>query len=397
MNAWERFKRGLGWRSGGPAPGTVQQVFSQLLAPTSYSDVRVSTLEDSLQVTAVRAAVDLLASIASELPIRVYRGEGRDRVRVRSIGPLSDPSGEGQGLPDWCYQVMVSWLLRGNVYGDILDRSDSGQLRQVLLFHPDVIRPQIDGGGRVRWFNGGQEIPAERMLHARVNPIPGVLLGMSPIRAHADMLGISLAATKFGLQFFQDGGHPGGILSNSVEEMQDEAVARTAKDRFLAALRGTREPVVLGKGWSWQQVQIAPEESQFLETQKYSQAECARIFGPGVADVLGYETGQSMTYANMVDRDLSLLKYAGDRWLRRMERLLSRFLPSPQYVEFDRDAFLETSALQRFQKHEIALRNRIMTPNEVRDIERLPATDWGNEPLGTGGEAAQGQEEKDEG
>jgi len=58
-------------------------------------------------------------------------------------------------------------------------------------------------------------------------------------------------------------------------------------------------PVVLGQGWKFQAIQVNPEESQFLETQKYTAAECARIYGPGVAEILGYETGGSMTYANV--------------------------------------------------------------------------------------------------
>ncbi len=147
------------------------------------------------------------------------------------------------------------------------------------LFHPDRVSGSMDEG-EIRWMVNGTTIPTSRFLHRRVNPVPGVVLGLSPIRLLASTIGLSLTATRFGLQWFQDGAHPNALLINEEVTLDDDQVKK-AKARFLAALRGTREPVVLGKGWQYKPLQLAPEESQFLETQKYSQAECARIFGPG--------------------------------------------------------------------------------------------------------------------
>src|SRR5690606_40207519 len=101
--------------------------------------------------------------------------------------------------------------------------------------------------------------------------------------------------------------------------------------------------------------------------------------GPGIAEILGYESGGSLTYANVVDRDLHLLKYALNKWLLRLERLLSQFLPRPQYVKFNRDALLQTNTLQRYQAHAIALDKRFVTVNEVRNQEDLAAVEWGYE------------------
>lgn len=346
----------------------------------SYQDIDLQTMENSLQVIAMRSSVELLASIASELPIDVYRGEGRDRKQIAMPGYLEDPAGDGYGIEDWISQAMVSWLLRGNLYGDTLERGPSDTLRQVRLFHPDSVTPVMDTNGKLQWTVVGQDVPARDFFHRRVNPVPGRILGLSPVSSHADSIGLAISTTRFGLGWFQGGAHPGGILSNSEADMSDETVSQTAKDRFMAALRGTREPLVLGRGWDYKQIQIAPEESQFLQTQEYSAAECARIFGPGVAEVLGYKTSGSMTYVNMVDRDLSLLKYAANKWLTRIDRLLSQFLPRPQYVRLNRDAFLETNALERWRKHVLSLNSAAVTVNEVREIENYQPVEWGDEP-----------------
>jgi HK97 family phage portal protein len=367
----------------------VNQLSQALLSLTrqQFNEVDLSTAESSLQSVAVRSAVDLIASIGSELPADVFRGKGSTRQELPMPGWLQDPDGSDQGLEDWCYRVLVSWLLRGNLYGDVLERGPAQMLKQVDIFHPDRVHPLIEDG-EVKWLHQGREVPTNRMLHRRVNPVPGCLLGLSPVAYHAWTIGLNLTTTRFGLQWFQDGAHPGGVLRNTEVDLSKPGVAETAKDRFMAALRGSREPLVLGKGWEWQQIQLNPDESQFLETQGFTAAESARIFGPGIAEILGYGTkGSSLTYSNLIDRDLHVLKYALNKWLRRLERLLSMFLPRPQYVRLNRDALLETDTLRRYQAYQIALNNRFKVVNEIRDKEELPPVDWGDEPNPTPGAA----------
>jgi HK97 family phage portal protein len=278
--------------------------------------------------------------------------------------------------------------LRGNVFGDVLDRATNGGYpTQISLHHPDDVSGYIDADGNVRWRVNGQlvERPAD-FIHRRANTVPGRVLGMSVISAHAAQIGLSLTTTQFGLQWFQDGAHPGGHPDQRGARPQRHrgTKARTVKERFMAALRGTREPAVMGKGWKYQQVQIAPEESQFLETQGWTAAECARIFGPGVAEVLGYAaagSGSALTYTNRVDRSADLLTFALNKWLRRMERLLSEMLPSTQYVRIDRDALLEMTTLDRYRAYQIALQNGFRVIDEVREDEDMRPVPWGKEPF----------------
>jgi HK97 family phage portal protein len=382
MGIWSS-RSGVARRDAGELPGVPYSDFiSGLLGQLggTFADVSVNTIEKGLQVAAVGNAVDLLASICSELPLYAYRGEGQERKQISMPGYLLDPEGEGHGLEDFIYKGTTSWLLRGNLYGDTLDGDPRGQLRQVLLFHPDQVVPDVRSTGEVRWRVNGREYRGE-MLHRRAYPVPGVLLGRSVISQYADTLGVNLASTRYGKQWFTDGAHPGGILSNDLADLKDEKVRRSAKDRFMAAVRGNREPVVLGRGWKFEQIQVNPNESQFLETQKLSAAESARLFGPGVPEVLGYESGGTMTYTNMVDRDLAVLKYAANKWLKRWERLLSQFLPRPQYVRFDREAFLETNIVQQWQARKLQLDTGSRTINELRAKDHLPPVPWGDEPM----------------
>lgn len=349
-------------------------------ATNSYASVGdPASGETSMQSIAVRSTVDLIASLVSELPAVAERN-GRRTSGVPDN--ITDPGGDSTGREDWLYRLISSWLLRGNAYGQESSwDSRTGRGMTVDLMHPDDVRP-VQSGATMDWYVKGRKIEgAERaaFVHHRVNPVAGRLLGLSPVSAHAATIGVSLSSTGFGRQWFTDGAHPSSMLTN--QDNLTEESARTAKVRFMSAIHGTREPLVLGKGWDWKSIQVSPDESQFLETIGASEAQCARMFGPGLAEVMGYASGGSMTYANVVDRRQDLLVFSIGKWVRRAERVLSQLVPpSTVEIKLNRDALLETTTLQRYQAHALALAGW-RTPNEIRAIEDLDPVAWGNEPL----------------
>lgn len=344
----------------------------------SFADVDASRMSTAVQSVAVGSTVDLIASLGSELPFHVYRGEGSTRQKLTTPGYLEDIEGEGRGTPDFIYQVLMSWTMRGNLYGDALETHPRGYITQMSPYFPDdVAVRKVDG--KPTWFVKGRKVTdPSRFVHRRVMPWPGHLLGHSPISAHAATIGVSLSATRFGGQWFTDGAHPTALLTT--DKSLNKKQATTAKERFLAVFNGKREPLVLGNGWDYKPLQLSPEESQFLETQGYSEAQCARIFGPGFAEILGYESGGNLTYSNIESRATHLLVFGMNRWLRRVDRLLTEMLPRPQYVRIDRDAMLESTTLTRYQAYASALDKRWKTVNEVRNDEDMAPVAWGDEP-----------------
>ena len=343
----------------------------------TYAKVDLSRAEASLQKVAVWACVNLVATMAEVMPLDYYP---RPREKAPMPAWLNDLSGEGYGTADWLYQYIYSAMLRGNVYGTVADIDRSrGTPTQILLQHPDLVRPDpVRSEGGQRWRVNGIEVDAGKMWHRRVHPATGQLLGLSPIAMHATTIGTGIAALRFGAQWFEEGAHPSGVLTT--DGSLNQAQATTAKQRFMAAIHGRREPVVLGGGWKYQQIQISPNESQFLETNNYTAAECCRIFGPGFAEIYGYETGGSLTYSNIEQRSLDLLTYAVDPWLVRIERALSGLLPPGAEVLYNRAALVRTDLLTRYRANAIALRNRWKVVNEVRDGEGMLPVDWGDEP-----------------
>lgn len=336
------------------------------------------TTSTAAQSVAIRTTQDLIASLTSELPINVYTGtRGKQQQLLSTPENLEDPGGDGSGREDWGYRLFGQWLGPGNAFGYAIEHTPLGRVVHYDLFNASQVRVSVVDGAPVWTVNGrAVDVPAN-FKHWRVNPVAGHVLGLSPIEAHAATIGVSLATTRFGRGWFAEGMHSDGVLAHDGEIGEDGL--EVAKRRAMA-VRGTREPLVLGGKWAWTGIQITNEESQFLETAGYSEAQCARIYGPGFAEILGYETGSKMTYANVVDRRQDLLVLSMGRWFRRYERLLSTLLPRGQWVEINRDALLESTTLQRYQAHNLALARGWKVINEVREHENLKPVPWGNEP-----------------
>jgi HK97 family phage portal protein len=343
----------------------------------SFSAVNLAAMETGFQQVAVWGAVDLIASVASQLPIDTYKRVAGEKTPKNIPNPkiVEDPDGTGHGYQDWAYQYLVSKLARGNAYGR-QELGNDGYPTQVVLYHPDSVYGWRDrNSGMARWQLNGKEVPANQMWHRRSYPMPGNLLGLSPIGVHATTVALGIAATRFGLQFFTDGAIPTGLLTNDETEI-DQPTALEIKARWMAAVYGRREPAVYGKGWKYEQVSLKPEESQFLATNKYTSAQCARIYGPNIAEILGYETGGSMTYANVEQRSIDFLKFNLNRWLRDLETTISPWLPRGQFVKIKRAAILETDLLSRYKAYGAGIAGHFLAPSEVRDLEDMaPMTD----------------------
>lgn len=348
---------------------------------------QVVTPTTALSKIALMSATNLVADMPSILDVNTYTGQGGTRRKIALPPSVQDPEGLGYGLADFAYKYLASRILRGNVFIRVDKIDSAGRPSVVTLLDPDTVVVRRDTRtGKWTFYapNGDPMLPYTHqpeggIIHRRAFPQPGQALGLSVVANHARTLGLSLAAEQFGTDFFGDGAHPSGILTTDQPVTEDQA--KTIKARFVNAIRGTREPAVLGAGVKYEQVQIAPQESQFLETQKFTAAEICRMVGPGVAEMLGYETGGRMMYQNVQARSLHLLIYTIDKWLKDFEDLFGDlWLPRSQSLEFDRAGIMRMAPQDRWVVHKNELLLAAKTINEVRAEEGLPPVPWGDEP-----------------
>lgn len=380
MTVWSRIASWFNGGSGVQQRAVINDPVLAALASRYVQDGTTPNPDLAARKVAVGAAIRLITNTVSSMPADVFRGVGGKRVQILPVPVLiRDPDATGRGMRDWLSQIAWSLATRGNAYGHIVARDQlTGYPSTIIPIHPDLLDARMDSSGRLSWHTTTSGIiPGDDMMHIRLYPVPGKTVGLSPIQQHAAMAGLSMSAERFGASFFDSGGHPTAMLTSPdpLTDIQAEAVKR----KFLAAT-ADRSPVLMPDGIKYEAIQITPEESQFLETQKYTAAECARIWGPGMAEMLGYDTASAMTYQNIADRDLHLLKYTINTYLIAIENVLAGYLPGGQYVKLNRNAMLQMNPTARAQLYQVMSDMGATVPNEVRDNEDMPPVPWGDVP-----------------
>jgi HK97 family phage portal protein len=332
---------------------------------STYAAVPVNPTT-ALQHSAVWACVNLIAGSISTLPLAAYRRGDRDPLP--DLPPLLRQPSATMNLPEWLYAALQSLLLRGNCYGQIVDRAGAGLLpAQCELLAPD--RVQVEANGRVIYRIDGQEVDPASIWHVRAYTSAGNVVGLSPIAHARQAVGLGMAAEKYGAKFFGQSAIPSGVLTT--DHRIDSEQATNLKARWRAAHAGNRDIAVLGDGAKFQAVTISPEEAQFLETTRANAATVCRYFGVQ-PELIGGESGGSLTYANVEQRALDFLTFGVRPWLVRLEAAISALLSSTTTVKFNAAALVRTDLLTRYQAHESAIRAGWKLRSEVRELEDLP-------------------------
>lgn len=321
----------------------------------------------ALRHSAVWACVRLIAGVGSTFPLDQTRRSGDTQVPVPLAPVLADPSVDVSATT-WRHQLWSSLLLAGNAYGLITEFAPNGFPRRVEMLSPGQVSWHDDAG---RWVTrvAGQSVdrwPNGRLWHTAIFVPGGRPFGLSPIGSSARAINTGLEAERFGGDFFAAGGHPTAVLTSNEPVTKEQA--KGAIDALVEASRN-RRPVAIGGGWNLDQLQINPTDSQFLETQRYTVEQIARIFGVFPEMIGAATSGSNVTYANREQRAADWLTYGLVPYLVPVEESLSSLIPRPQRVRANVSAVLRSDLKTRYESYEIGLTNRFMTVDEVRALE----------------------------
>jgi HK97 family phage portal protein len=350
---------------------TLEQLLAETGAPTAAGEP--VTTDTAMRLSTVWRCVTLLSDSVSTLPLHVRRGDDPEPIPTPPL--LQRPSADFEELSDWLWAVMASLLLRGNTFGLITARAGAGLLpAQVDLVHPDHMAVTLDPeDGRVVYRLGGETLDPSAVWHVKAYPFPAAPrmppLGLSPIAHARESIGLGLAAEKYAAEFFGDAAIPSGVLTTP--EQINQEVANELKARWKHRFQGKREIAVLGAGAKFQAITIAPEEAQFIETQKANTATIAKFFGLDPR-MVGGETGGHDDYSSPEQRSTDFLTYSLRPWLYRVERAVSRLLPRNQNAKFNAGGFARATLLDRYQAHKLGIEAGWLLPSEARELEDLP-------------------------
>lgn len=347
-----------------------------------YSPVAVST-SSALGHAASSACIDVLATSVSTLPVDAVRTVGKIRKTVTPAPILTVQPSALVEIDSWLYQLAESMLTDGNGFGLVVATDAMSRPTQIELLDPECVTDREVEDGIPRAFV--DEKPHKLYPYGDLWHVPGKFVRAgspfadSPIERAAATIGAAIAARDYGAHYFGDGGHPSGIIYSDDELTQ--AQATVIKQRFIEAMRGSRQPAVFGSGLKYEAVSANPEDTQYLDLMQFLVLEACRFWRVPPGMVYAAISGQNVTYANVSQADLDYLKHSLEWLLVRVENACSKLLARPQRWRFNRNAFLRADATTRGEYLDKRLRNRTLTVNEYRALEdEEPFDDEFDEP-----------------
>lgn len=338
----------------------------------------------AMQMTAVYACVRVLAESIASLPLHVFKkdSEGnQEKAEDHSLFFLlhDEPNPE---MTSYIFRetLMTHLLLFGNAYAQIL-RNGRGDVLGLYPLMPNKMTVERDDNGSLfyRYQRHNEEPPTMDGNTVILTPkdvlhIPGLsydgLVGLSPIAACRNAIGSGLAADEYSSKFYANGAAPMGVLEHP-GLIKDPERLRESWNAAYGSSRNAGKVAILEEGLKFTPISISPQDSQLLETRKFSVEEICRIFRVPPHLVQDLERA---TFNNIEQMSLDFVMYSLMPWVRRWEDSMARVLLNPQEkkrmsIRFNLDGLLRGSYESRMRGYSIGINNGIMCPNDCRKLE----------------------------
>jgi HK97 family phage portal protein len=334
----------------------------------------------ALGIPAVYACVRVLTEAIASLPLITYeRMANGDRERARDFSLYRLLHDEPNPLMTSfeLRELLVGHLcLRGNAYCFV--ERDAGEVVALWPLHPDRVTVEVTGRELIyKHQNDGVEkiYPMTDIMHIRGLSDNGIV-GYSPLTLLRDSFGYAKAVNEYASSYFKNDASPGGVLSTPAA-LSTQAV-QNLRDAWTTGYAGKgkhHRVAILDNDLKWQSIGVSPEDSQLIESQKFSVVEIARIFRVPLNLVMDYERS---TYSNVVEQNRSFLTHTLQPWLSRIEQAVAKSLLTAAekerfFIEHLTQDFLRADTKTRFDSYKVAIDAGFLTVDEVRQLENMNA------------------------
>lgn len=338
-------------------------------------------------IPAVYCAVNTISEAIAAMPIHTYaRLSNGDKQRERNnlerlLNVAPNPM---QSAYNFKVALLRSTLLTGNGYAEIIYAND-GTVDKLIPLHPSSVQvkqlPDHRLGYQVTNDGKYRTLLQEQILHIRVNSDDGII-GKSPITACREALGLELATQSHASQTFKSGTSVSGFLK--IDKLLTPEQRSSLRERYQDFTSGKLRAGsfgVLEMNMDYQPISMTNADAEFVESRKLGIAEVARMFKISPLYLMDYSNS---TYSNFAEASKAFLQQTIKPWVTNLESaLLLALVPEPQQlntvIEFETKDVLRTTAKERYELYDIAIRNGLMSPNEARRTENLPPRNGGDE------------------
>jgi HK97 family phage portal protein len=267
-------------------------------------------------------------------------------------------------------ESMVETLLDYGNYFALLTQFDTlGRAQGIIPVHPRDVSVSLTPGGLFYRIGGAEVFGSQDIMHIRSGAPAGELLGRGVLETSSTAINTGVAVSSAVSYFYADGVYPAGILKTEDPDISQE-YADDLRDQWVAKTR-RGQPAVLPAGIDWTAV-VSPnaEQAQLVHAADMSRREIADVLDLD-GDWLGVP-GNTMTYANIVDRVENLIKFTCLPWMVSIESGFTDLTPRPTVVKFESDELLRAATSQRYADYAVGIAAGFLDINDdVRKAEGL--------------------------
>lgn len=328
-------------------------------------------------LSTVQACVSVIATALAATTPLVYRRDGqgnRAEVFDHPLNLLTRAGASGNmSWPDFIEHLVASALLTGNGLAEI-GRDEGGRLTGLHYIPWGMVTVARLPSGRLAYdVSDGQghskRLLQDEVLHLRDRTDDG-LVGRSRLSRGAAVIEAALSANEYSRAFMSNGAAPSGVLrtKDSLTAEQRKVAEAALETKFAGAMNSGR-PMLLDRDMEWQGISISPEDAELLESRKFGVEEVCRLYQVPPPLVQDY-SHNTFTNSETAGRWFAMFTLAP--WARKIEAEFARSVfptGGPYELELDLSAFLRGDPATRWAAHEIALRNGVLDPDEVRQVE----------------------------
>ncbi len=361
----------------------------QYTTPSTYSEDSASTVtyDSAMQLSAVWACVKLLSETVASLPLNVYKTtpDGRKVYDTHPLAVLfSGKVNRYQTKNEFLETVLVNLVINGNAYCKI-ERVGYRIVSLMPLMSAQVEVMMLDDGSLVYNYtnDAGMAVIAEQNVwHLKL--MGNGTVGMSPLAYQRNSLGIAQAAESAVTKIYRNGAKPSGVIS--IDRVLTDAQRDLIRTRFNTLTTSTDDRLmILEGGMKFDAISLSPQDIELLASRKFQIAEVCRWYG--VPSVIVNDSNGTSVWGSGIEQVMQgFYKLTLRPLLEKIEasihaNLLTASERSRVEIEFDFDALLRADVKSRYESYRLAITNGLMTPNEARAAEHLPAKDGGDELL----------------
>lgn len=350
------------------------------------------TPETAMQVSAFWACVRLISQTVGSLPLGIYERQADGSRKLQPDHPLyrlvHDAPNANQTAVEFWEGVLGSVCIVGNAFAE-KKRNGQGQVVSLEPLCSDWMTVELTSAGAIRYrYRDPQRdervLSQEQVFHVRGFGTGG-LVGLSPIAFARQSLSSSRAAERAAASIFANGMRPSGWLlykGGTLTPEQREQARKVLIEPMTGAANAGKTGI-LEADFDYRQATLSPEDSQMIETRSFSVEDVCRWLGVPPILIGHASQGQTMWGSGIEQIVIGWLTLGLRTYLIRTEQAIKRQLLRPDeqatlYPEFSVEGLLRADSTARANFYSTMAQNGIMTRNEIRSKENLPAMEGGD-------------------